>query len=89
MEAVAAELRAQHKIQVKTVAFDFTKTQDHSIEEYQRGIVDHVKSLDVSLLINNAGYMVPGDFERLSLEEHKHMIDVGIMPAALLTKLLT
>ena len=33
--------------------------------------------------------MVPGDFDRISLEEHKHMIDVGIMPATLITKLLT
>lgn len=74
---------------MKTILFDFTKTQDHSLQEYQRGIVDHLKSLDVSLLINNAGFMVPGDFERLSLEEHKHMIDVGIMPATMITKLLT
>jgi short-subunit dehydrogenase len=33
--------------------------------------------------------MQPGDFERVSLEEHKKMIDVGIMPATMITKLLT
>jgi hypothetical protein len=32
--------------------------------------------------------MVPGDFERVSIEDHKRMIDVGIMPATLITKLL-
>lgn len=45
--------------------------------------------MDISILINNAGFMVPGDFERISLEEHKQMIDVGIMPATMITKLLT
>ena len=48
-----------------------------------------MKNLDISILINNVGYMQPGDFERVGLEEHKHMIDVGIMPATMLTKLLT
>lgn len=52
-------------------------------------MIDKVKDLDISILINNAGFMVPGDFERISLEEHKQMIDVGIMPATMITKLLT
>ncbi len=33
--------------------------------------------------------MVPGDFELITLDEHKNMIDVGIMPAVMITKLLT
>ncbi len=56
---------------------------------YQKGIIDKVSDLDISILINNAGYMLPGDFERVSIDEHKKMIDVGIMPATMITKLLT
>jgi short-subunit dehydrogenase len=74
--------------QVKLIEFDFTQT-DHSVEEYQRRIVDKVSDLDISILINNAGFMRPGDFERVSMEDHRSMIDVGIMPATMLTKLLT
>ena len=75
---------------MRTIVFDFTKTQNsHSVQDYQSGIVDKVADLDVSILINNAGYMIPGDFERIPLEEHKNMIDVGIMPATMLTKLMT
>jgi short-subunit dehydrogenase len=75
---------------VRTVEFDFTKTANaHSVEDYQKGIVDKINDLDISILINNAGYLVPGDFERVSLEDHKAMLDVGIMPATMLTKLLT
>ncbi len=75
---------------MKTVEFDFTKTKNsHSVSDYQSGIIDKIKDLDISILINNAGYMVPGDFEKVSLEEHKNMIDVGIMPATMITKLLT
>ena len=73
---------------VKLIEFDFTQT-DHSVEEYQRRIVDKVSDLDISILINNAGFMRPGDFERVSMEDHRSMIDVGIMPATMLTKLLT
>jgi short-subunit dehydrogenase len=45
--------------------------------------------MDISILVNNAGYLIPGDFERVSIEEHRNMIDVGIMPATMITKLLT
>lgn len=76
--------------QVRSVVFDFTKTAGaHSAADYQTGIVDKVADLDISVLINCAGYMVPGDFDRVSLEEHRNMIDVGIMPATMITKLLT
>jgi short-subunit dehydrogenase len=69
---------------------DFTKTEgNHSVECYQKSIGDKVKDLDISILINNAGFMVPGDFERVSIEDHKKMIDVGIMPATMITKVLS
>ena len=47
-----------------------------------------MKDLDISLLINNVGSLLPGDFDKVSLEQHKDMIDVGIIPGTLLTKLL-
>ena len=74
------------KTQVKTIEFDFSRTI--AIEDYQRLIVDQIQDLDVSLLVNNVGTMLPGDFEQVSLVKHKEMIDVGIVPSTLLTKLL-
>lgn len=89
-DAASSIKSVNNSIQVKTVEFDFTKTKNsHSVADYQSGIIDKIKDLDISILINNAGYLVPGDFERVSLEEHKNMIDVGIMPATMITKLLT
>lgn len=32
--------------------------------------------------------MLPGDFELVPIEKHKEMIDVGIMPATIMSKML-
>ena len=45
------------KCEVKLVEFDFTETTDHAVEWYQKGIIDKIKDLDISILVNNAGYM--------------------------------
>ena len=75
---------------MRLVEFDFTKLANgHTEEEYQKGIVDKVNDLDISILINNAGYLVPGDVEKVSLEDHKAMMDVCMMGATMITKLLT
>lgn len=73
MAEAAAEIKLLYpKTEVKTITFDFTQTKEsHSVGEYQSGIVDKLSGMDVSILINNAGFMVPGDFDRVSLEEHK------------------
>ena len=91
MEEAARDIKAvRAEAQVRLVEFDFTKTANsHSVEDYQKGIVDKINDLDISLLVNNAGYLVPGDFERVPIEEHKNMLAVGIMTATMLTKLLT
>ena len=84
--ASASITKTNIKTQVKTIEFDFSRTI--AIEDYQRLIVDQIQDLDVSLLVNNVGTMLPGDFEQVSLVKHKEMIDVGIVPSTLLTKLL-
>jgi 17beta-estradiol 17-dehydrogenase / very-long-chain 3-oxoacyl-CoA reductase len=91
MNDAAAEIKSVNTgVQVRTIEFDFIKTANaHSVADYQSGIIDKLADLDISILINNAGYMIPGDFDRISMEEHKNMIDVGIMPATMITKLLT
>ncbi len=90
MQDAEREIKAVNsKCQVRIVQFDFTDTIDHAVEWYKKGIIDKIADLDISILINNAGYMQPGDFERVSIDEHKKMIDVGIMPATMITKLLT
>lgn len=59
------------------------------MEDYERKIGESVAGIDLSIVINNAGYMMPGEFEKVDIDEHRKMIDVGIMPATLITKVLT
>ena len=73
---------------MKTINFDFAKSI--LVEDYKRNIVEKVADVDISILVNNVGPSTSsnGDFEKVSLQEHKEMINVGIMPATILTKLL-
>ncbi|CDW81695.1 short chain dehydrogenase reductase family protein [Stylonychia lemnae] len=72
--------------QIRSIMFDFSKTIKP--EDYQSQITDQINDCDVSILINNVGANQSGDFERVPIEKHKEMIDVGIMPGTILTKLL-
>jgi len=67
MEDAAKEIKSVNQgCQVRKVTFDFTDTVEHAVEWYQKGIIDKISDLDISILVNNAGYMQPGDFERVS-----------------------
>ena len=45
------------RCKVIIIEFDFTGTIDHAVEWYQLAIIDRIKDLDISILINNVGYM--------------------------------
>ena len=42
----------------------------------------------MSILINNVGANLSGDFEKVPIEKHKEMIDVNVISGTVLTKLL-
>ena len=86
LKRVETDLISKYKIKVQTIEFDFSKTIKP--ENYQRQIVDKVKDLDISILVNNVGNLYPGVFEKVSLEHHKEQIDVNVIPATVLSKLL-
>ena len=68
MDLASQEIKAiKNECQIRKIQFDFTLTEEHSVEWYQKGIVDKVADLDISILVNNVGYMQPGDFERVSI----------------------
>ncbi len=71
---------------VRTVQFDFNEHQ--SIDAYKTRIMEHIKDLDISLLIQNAGYAETGPFKDVPMEEHQRLMNVNCVPASLLTKLL-
>jgi short-subunit dehydrogenase len=61
---------ANPKIKTKTVKLDFDESNDIS---YYQKVVDEVKDLDVSILVNNAGVMYMGAFENITCEQIKQM----------------
>eukprot|EP00347_Sterkiella_histriomuscorum_P006094 403354090 len=75
-----------NQTQVQTILFDFTKSIKPEV--YQTEIVSKIQNLDISILVNNVGMIVPGDFDLVSPQEHKDQMDVNLMPATILTKLL-
>ena len=54
------------EIKVRNIVFDFNQSTE--IVDYNQYIVDKVKELDISILVNNVGYMSPGDFAKVSIE---------------------
>ena len=54
LNAVASEIQSKHKVQTRTVAFDFSK--DTSVAGYE-SIMNKIADLDVSILINNVGIL--------------------------------
>lgn len=64
--------------------FDFSSSVDPSNYTFLDDILKNID--DLSILINSVGSLVPGDFEKVSIEKHKEQIDVGIMPATIMTK---
>ena len=85
-KAEEAIQKVNSSCRVRSIVFDFAKTVQ--TQDYQTQIIDKVQDLDISILVNNVGYLQPGDFGDISLEDHKQMLDVGIIPATLLSKLL-
>jgi uncharacterized protein len=83
LEALAAQLRAQHGVQVTTICADLAATTGARdiFEETSR------QNISVDLLINNAGFGALGEFATLSLPRQLEMIQVNVAALVELTHL--
>jgi short-subunit dehydrogenase len=79
LAALADELSRQHGTQSRVVAEDLER------EDAAQRIGDHVRDLDVGILVNNAGFSAAGRFERVPLDRHLAMIRVNCIAVTALT----
>ena len=79
---IKEELEKKYKIKVKIILADFKKISDI------RKIEKHVKDLDISILVNNAGFGNKTSFFEDSMENHVEMINTHIMATTRLTHLI-
>lgn len=71
---LAGELERQHQVQVETVVADLTNEADiFRVNEH----ISRTDSLD--LLVNNAGFGLPGPFSKNDFEKHLDMIQVHVI----------
>ena len=71
LEILSAELIRKHKVEVKIIAVDL------STDNFLPQIQVVTNSLDVGLLINNAGFAITGDFLDQTLEAEVSLLNVN------------
>jgi short-subunit dehydrogenase len=71
LESLARQLEAEHKIQVLCVVADLSQP------DFLTAIVHATQSIDIGLLVNNAGFGVAGNFLAHDLERELALLDVN------------
>src|SRR5690242_11779862 len=81
LEALAAELRATHGIDVLVVDMDLTE------RDAAQRLYDTVRErgVQVDVLVNNAGYGVHGEFITIPWERERDMLELDIVTLVHLT----
>jgi short-subunit dehydrogenase len=82
LEQLAADLRARHGVEVRTLAADLGQPDLRAVVE------SAVAGLTVGLLVYNAAYSVIGPFVDHSLDEQLHVLDVNCRGPLVLSHLL-
>ena len=77
---------SKHGIQTKYVVADFDTM--FKIEDYEAALKEPLASLDIGLLILNAGWATMGPFEQLTNEEVQRTININILHVAYCAKVL-
>lgn len=75
------ELKKELQTEVRIIKLDLSE------EEACFDLYEQVKSEDIDILINNAGFGVFGEFSEIELEKELEMIDLNIKTVHILTKL--
>jgi hypothetical protein len=83
LQQVSAEIKGAHKVDVHYLAVDL------SASAAAQQVFDWCTQNDfsISVLVNNAGYGLSGDFESYPLEQHINMIQVNCLTLVQLTHL--
>jgi 17beta-estradiol 17-dehydrogenase / very-long-chain 3-oxoacyl-CoA reductase len=86
LDEVAEELKGAHKVEVQTLAIDFSDFNKAAREQ----VAAACKSLDVAVLINNVGtsYNFPQFFHELEEEKVDGLINLNIVSTMWMTRLL-
>ena len=79
LEKLARQLGSEYSIQVKTVKVDLL--QEGFLEEIRKT----TDSLEIGLLVNNAGLWKMGEYLEISQEDELKMIDLNIKAPSILT----
>jgi len=82
-EVEAEATKAGKKIKTKVISNDWTKNFD--AETHTSMYQQHLKDLDISILINNVGMADAGDFTDLSEQQIHNMITCNVYSTALMT----
>jgi uncharacterized protein len=81
LEALAAKLRQQYLIQVEPLSADLSNPNDlERLEKY-------ISQCDtLSMLVNNAGFGIPGNFSDVDIHKTLNMIDVMVIACVRLAR---
>ena len=71
LEGLANDLKIQHGIQVKIVPLDLSRP------DFRTSLRPITDSLEIGLLINNAGVSVEGEFLKNNLDDELNMLDIN------------
>ncbi len=81
LHALAVELQAQHGIQAETLAADLSADAD--ITRVEQRIAAHG---NITLLVNNAGFNVPGPLTKIPFERALEMVQLHVVATMRLTR---
>ncbi len=83
LQSLQQELTSQHNIECDYLALDL------SLPEANQQIFQHAQTqnMNISMLVNNAGYGVPGDFDAVDWPTHQAMLQVMLNSVVELTHL--
>jgi len=79
IEGLARQLENRHKIQTKTIGADLSQP------DFLTHVVAETQSLEIGLLVNNAGFGLAGEFLQHDLKEELALLDVNCRAQLMLT----
>lgn len=83
LEAIKKEVEEKHKVKVDIFDIDLSKTE--SAEKLYKKVNE--QSLNVDILINNAGFGINGKFKDIDMSNEESMLILNILTLTKLTKL--
>lgn len=82
MEQLAGELKNKHDIQIKVIHADLSK------DDFMQALLPEISSLEIGLLVNNAGFGIRRAFLSGSLERELEMLNVNCRAPMILTHVI-